>query len=66
MAEPFQSEFEARFTEVCALLACPACGGKLRLEAARVLCQQCSRIYPVVDGIPVLMAEPVKPDGSEG
>lgn len=38
------------------LLACPACGGKLRLEEARLVCAGCGRAYPVVDGIPVLIA----------
>jgi uncharacterized protein YbaR (Trm112 family) len=38
-------------------LACPACGGDLRLEAERLVCAGCERGYPVVDGIPVLIAE---------
>jgi uncharacterized protein YbaR (Trm112 family) len=37
-------------------LACPACLGDLRLEANQLLCQACSRFYPIVDGIPVLIA----------
>jgi uncharacterized protein YbaR (Trm112 family) len=38
-------------------LACPACLGNLRLEESRLLCIGCGRAYPVVDGIPVLIAE---------
>jgi len=38
-------------------LACPACLGDLRLESNDLLCQMCSRSYPIVDGIPVLIAE---------
>ncbi|MGB6974063.1 MAG: Trm112 family protein [Terracidiphilus sp.] len=42
-------------------LACPACLGALRREdaggAERVRCAACGRLYPVVDGIPVLIAE---------
>jgi hypothetical protein len=38
-------------------LACPACLGNLRLEANRLLCQACSRAYPIVDGIPVLIPD---------
>jgi uncharacterized protein YbaR (Trm112 family) len=38
-------------------LACPACLGALRLEQARLLCAQCKRAYPIVDGIPVLIAQ---------
>ena len=36
-------------------LACPACLGALRLEADNLVCAQCSRVYPIVDGIPVLI-----------
>lgn len=36
-------------------LACPACLGALHLETETVVCLACGRIYPVVDGIPVLI-----------
>jgi uncharacterized protein YbaR (Trm112 family) len=39
------------------LLACPACLGALHEEAETVVCTACGRVYPVVDGIPVLIAE---------
>jgi len=38
------------------LLACPACLGALRLDEARLVCVGCGRAYPIVDGIPVLIA----------
>jgi len=38
-------------------LACPACLGALRLEDARLVCADCGRAYPIVDGIPVLIAD---------
>jgi len=38
------------------LLACPVCLGALSLDAARLVCSACGRAYPVVDGIPVLIA----------
>ena len=38
-------------------LACPACFSPLRLMDTIVTCTNCGRIYPVVDGIPVLIAE---------
>jgi uncharacterized protein YbaR (Trm112 family) len=39
------------------LLACPACFGSLRLDGAHLKCAACRRAYPIVDGIPVLIAE---------
>jgi hypothetical protein len=46
---------------VLSLLGCPTCHGDLRLEAtcldeARLVCAGCGRGYPIVDGIPVLIA----------
>ena len=40
-------------------LACPVCFGGLRLDATglRISCAGCLRVYPLVDGIPVLIAE---------
>jgi len=37
-------------------LACPACLGPLRAQDARLVCAACGRGYPIVDGIPVLIA----------
>jgi uncharacterized protein YbaR (Trm112 family) len=39
------------------LLACPVCFGTLAVDAARATCAGCGRVYPVVDGIAVLIAE---------
>jgi len=49
-------EFDARVLEQ---LACPVCFGILRLMELGdgILCEGCGRGYPVVDGIPVLIAE---------
>jgi uncharacterized protein YbaR (Trm112 family) len=50
-------------------LACPVCHGDLHLHpngdslreapanAGRVVCAECGRAYPIVDGIPVLIVE---------
>jgi uncharacterized protein YbaR (Trm112 family) len=48
--------FDARVLE---RLACPVCFGELRLDALgqRICCAGCLRVYPLVDGIPVLIAE---------
>jgi hypothetical protein len=41
-------------------LACPVCLGELRMGAAGLVCVACARVFPVVDGIPVLIAgEPI-------
>jgi len=42
---------------VLSQLACPACLGDLRREGTRLVCAGCGRAYPIVDGIPVLIAE---------
>jgi hypothetical protein len=38
-------------------LACPACLGGLVLDGERLVCAGCGRGYPIVDAIPVLIAE---------
>jgi hypothetical protein len=43
-------------SSVVAQLACPACHGALRFEEARLICQSCGLAYPIVDGIPALIA----------
>ncbi len=48
--------FNSAFPRIADLLACPACHRELRLDGDRVVCQSCGRSYPVVDGIPVLIA----------
>jgi hypothetical protein len=41
---------------VLSQLACPVCLGALRLGEAHLVCAACARVYPIVDGIPVLIA----------
>jgi uncharacterized protein YbaR (Trm112 family) len=38
-------------------LVCPVCHQALALHAESVRCTGCERRYPVVDGIPVLLAD---------
>jgi hypothetical protein len=38
-------------------LACPACFAELQLEVDRLVCSGCGRSYPIVNGIPVLIAD---------
>jgi uncharacterized protein YbaR (Trm112 family) len=37
-------------------LACPACLGSLSVQENKLACAACGRMYPIVDGIPVLIA----------
>jgi uncharacterized protein YbaR (Trm112 family) len=54
---PVDSKASSAFdSTVVNQLACPACLGELRLEETRLLCASCRRAYPIVDGIPVLIA----------
>jgi len=53
-SKPSSSPFEP---SVADLLACPVCLGSLSAEGLRLVCAACGRAYPVVDGIPVLIAE---------
>ena len=47
--------------ELLAILACPGCQGALELKksdkANSLICTRCKHIYPIVDGIPVLLVE---------
>ena len=38
-------------------VVCPVCYAALRFEAATVECTGCTRGYPIVDGIPVLIPQ---------
>jgi len=41
------------------LFACPACDNRppLRLDGQTLICDQCRRVYPIRDGIPVLLID---------
>jgi len=45
--------------KLLASLACPADDNRppLRLEGQTLVCDQCGRIYPIEDGIPILLPE---------
>jgi uncharacterized protein YbaR (Trm112 family) len=44
-------------SEILDQLACPVCFGALRLAKKAVSCTGCGRAYPVIEGIPVLIAD---------
>lgn len=43
--------------ELMSLLVCPACRGKLTEVEEGLHCAACACIYPVRDGIPVMLVE---------
>ncbi len=45
--------------DLLSLLACPACDDRpaLELDGETLLCAQCRRRYPIVDGIPHLLVD---------
>ena len=49
--------------ELLNILACPACRGKVELKENRLHCKKCARIYPVRDGIPVMLVEEAQKQG---
>jgi len=43
--------------ELLDILVCPVDKAKVRLEGARLICDECGRAYPVRDGIPVMLVD---------
>ncbi len=41
--------------ELRAILVCPACKGDLLFEESRIICPACRKVYPIRDGIPVML-----------
>ena len=48
-------------TSILDQLACPSCLSELKLEEMNLRCAGCGRVYPILQGIPVLIPE-VKPE----
>jgi uncharacterized protein YbaR (Trm112 family) len=46
-----------------AILMCPACRGRVRTDPKDqgIECEDCGRVYPVRDGIPVMLVEEATP-----
>ncbi len=45
------------------VLACPACKVPVRQEEDRLVCDQCSRRYPVREGIPIMLMDEAEQPG---
>ncbi len=41
------------------ILACPECKGPVKLDEEKkgLVCEKCSLLYPIQDGIPVMLVE---------
>jgi uncharacterized protein YbaR (Trm112 family) len=42
------------------ILTCPGCGSALREKDGGLQCTECKNLYPVEDGIPVLLVDRAK------
>ena len=53
--------------ELLEIVRCPACKAELRYEEAvqTLTCAGCRRVYPVRDGIPILLVDEAKIPASE-
>ena len=54
--------------ELIDILACPACKSEVELTSDRsgVRCDSCHLIYPVKEGIPVMLIDEAVPDITDG
>jgi uncharacterized protein len=54
--------------ELLDILACPVCIKSVHLTAdgKGLKCEQCKRVYPIVDDIPVMLIEEAKIDETPG
>ncbi|MBZ5737331.1 Trm112 family protein [Nocardioides mangrovi] len=43
--------------DLLAIIVCPACRAGVSVEGEELVCQGCGLIYPVRDGIPVLLVD---------
>ena len=43
--------------DLLAILVCPADRQQLDLQGTTLVCKQCGRRYPILDGIPIMLIE---------
>ena len=43
--------------ELLDILACPACHADVQEEKGKIICFKCHRLYPIKEGIPVLLID---------
>ncbi len=47
--------------ELLDILACPQCKGGIKMVAEGLVCETCRLVYPIEDGIPVMLVEEARP-----
>lgn len=49
--------------ELLEILACPKCKGEIRLNEGGdgIICEKCRLVYPIKDGIPVMLVDEAAP-----
>ena len=47
------------------ILVCPACHGEIELFEQGLSCGGCGRVYPIRDGIPVMLVDEATPPTRE-
>lgn len=50
--------------ELLEILVCPACRAPLELKQDTLRCGQCRRVYPIRDGIPILLVDEAKTESA--
>ena len=48
------------------ILVCPVCKSKVSLRDGRIACSGCGRLYPIRDGIPVMLSGEAEMPGEDG
>ncbi len=43
--------------DLLAILVCPVDKQELRLDGERLICTACGRIYPIEEGIPIMLVD---------
>ncbi len=56
MSEP-ESNASVISPDLLEILVCPVDKADLRLEGQRLICTVCGRVYPIEDGIPIMLVD---------
>lgn len=51
--------------ELLNILSCPACKADVELKESKLVCVKCKRVYPIKDGIPIMLVEESKIEEGE-